>query len=55
MQFFPPADKYCSLVVSEGGIAILQSVVNREGVAPHITHLANTVLKHCQIYAVTRL
>lgn len=48
----PAADKYCSLVASEGGLNILHRVVQQPGVGEHIANLANTVIAHCTIYAV---
>lgn len=45
--------KYCGLVASEGGLAVLQQVVARSGTQRIVT-LARTVIDHCTYFEVTR-
>ncbi|KAF2353610.1 Armadillo-type fold [Trinorchestia longiramus] len=43
-------DKYCNLVVAEGGLEILEKVVASETDVPHIRVLAQTVIAHCDAF-----
>lgn len=42
-----PAEKYCCLVIAEGGIEILKDLLADEVPYPRIKELAQMVLVHC--------
>lgn len=48
MCFFYVADKYCALVESEGGLLLLQELIDHPSPPVKVKHLAMTVIQNCK-------